>query len=100
MIGLRPLLALLGIELILVLALALRPESTRQPGGKILAFVGIFLLPALGLWQGFSAHVEQAKRTEFCLSCHIMEPYGRSLRVDDDEFVPAAHFQNNRIPRD
>ena len=29
-----------------------------------------------------------------------MEPYGRSLLVDDPAYVPARHFQNNRVPRD
>jgi cytochrome c-type protein NapC len=95
-----PLLALLGIALVLVLGLTLRPEATRQPGGKILAFVAIFLLPALGLWMGFETHVEQAKQRDFCLSCHVMKPYGKSLYVDDDEYVPAAHFQNNRVDRE
>jgi len=45
-------------------------------------------------------HIERSKQTQFCLSCHIMEPYGRSLRVDDASYIPAAHFQNNRVPRD
>jgi cytochrome c-type protein NapC len=29
-----------------------------------------------------------------------MEPYGRSLYVDDMNHIPAAHFQNHRIPTD
>jgi cytochrome c-type protein NapC len=29
-----------------------------------------------------------------------MEPYGRSLYVDDASYIPAAHFQNNRVPGD
>lgn len=29
-----------------------------------------------------------------------MEPYGRSLRVDDPHFLVAAHFQNHRVPPD
>jgi cytochrome c-type protein NapC len=29
-----------------------------------------------------------------------MEDYGKSLHVDDAEYVPAAHFQNHRIPHD
>ena len=29
-----------------------------------------------------------------------MADYGRSLYIDDPSYVPAAHFQNNRIPRD
>ncbi len=95
-----PLLALLGIALVLVLAVVARPQATRQPSGRILAFVAIFLLPALALWMGVDAHVEQAKQRSFCLSCHVMEPYGKSLYVDDDEYVPAAHFQNNRVSRE
>src|SRR5207248_5717469 len=43
---------------------------------------------------------ERSKQTSFCLSCHIMEPYGRSLHVDDKSWIPAAHFQNSRVPRD
>ena len=29
-----------------------------------------------------------------------MEPYGRSLYVDDPSYIPAAHFQNHRVPAD
>jgi cytochrome c-type protein NapC len=29
-----------------------------------------------------------------------MGPYGKSLYVDDPSFIPAAHFQNARVPRD
>ena len=29
-----------------------------------------------------------------------MEPYGKSLSIDDLTHLPAAHFQNNRIPRE
>ena len=28
-----------------------------------------------------------------------MEAYGKSLRIDDPSYIPASHFQNNRIPR-
>jgi cytochrome c-type protein NapC len=29
-----------------------------------------------------------------------MEPYGRSLYVDDPTYLAAAHFQNHRVPPD
>ena len=29
-----------------------------------------------------------------------MEQYGKSLYVDDKEFIPAVHYQNHRIPHD
>ena len=94
------LVALLAVSAVLLLFLAVRPGVTRDRGGRILAFMGLFALPSLAMAVGFGAHVEQSKRTEFCLSCHIMEPYGRSLRIDDSEYVPAGHFQNARIDRD
>src|SRR5687768_4618306 len=86
--------------LLLCIYLVMRPASTKARGGKILAFVGIFALPLLALAFGTDEHIEHSKSTEFCLSCHVMEDYGKSLLVDDGEFVPASHYQNNRIPRD
>jgi nitrate/TMAO reductase-like tetraheme cytochrome c subunit len=73
---------------------------TRQPSGRILAFAGIFLLPALALSMGFSTHLERFKHKEFCASCHVMDSYHRSLLVDDEEFLPALHYQNRWVPRD
>jgi cytochrome c-type protein NapC len=85
---------------ILAALVAFRPGLTRAVGGKILAFIALFLLPSLALWAGFTQHMERSKSTQFCLSCHVMEDYGKSLYVDDKSYVPAAHFQNNRVPRD
>jgi cytochrome c-type protein NapC len=44
--------------------------------------------------------MQRTYQTRFCLSCHTMESYGRSLLVDDSTYLPAAHYQNGRIPRD
>ncbi len=84
----------------LIALVALRPSLSAARGGRILAFIAFFVLPVLVTWLGASAHLEQSKSTEFCLSCHVMEPYGKSLYVDDPSFVPASHFQNTRIARD
>ena len=62
--------------------------------------MALFLSPVGVAWMGASEHIERSKQTRFCLSCHIMEPYGRSLHIDDPQYLPAAHFQNARIPRD
>jgi cytochrome c-type protein NapC len=78
----------------------LRPGLTVVRGGKILAFLGLFIFPAIAAMLGFESHLERSKETSFCLTCHIMGPYGRSLYVDDPSFIPAAHFQNARVPRD
>lgn len=92
--------ALALIAILLVLVIVRRPGLTAGPGGKALAFVAFFLLPGAVTALGLLGHVERSKQTEFCLSCHIMEPYGESLLADDGDSLVATHFQNRRIPRD
>jgi len=86
--------------LVVALYVGFRAELTRSREGKILAFVALFGLPVMAAWTGFSEHMDLARSTQFCLSCHVMGDYGRSLYIDDPSYVPARHFQNNRIPRD
>ena len=95
-------LEILFISLAIYLAhlITLRPELNRARGGKIVAFLALFFLPAAASWTGFSEHMERSKQTQFCLSCHIMSDYGQSLYRDDLSYLPAAHFQNNRVPRE
>jgi cytochrome c-type protein NapC len=94
------LLVLIGLTILIDLVLVFRPSVTREQGGKMLAFVGILLLPAIIGSFALQTHMENSKRTEFCLSCHVMEKYGKSLHVDDKEYIPAVHFQNHRIPKE
>jgi cytochrome c-type protein NapC len=91
---------LFGLSAGLILLLVLRPALTANRSGKILAFVALLALPILCSFVGTSEQMDRSKQTSFCLSCHIMEPYGRSLHVDDPKYIPAAHFQNHRIPID
>ena len=86
--------------LVIALFVGFRVELTRSREGKILAFVALFGLPVMAAWTGFSEHMDRAQSTQFCLSCHVMGDYGRSLYIDDPSYVPARHFQNNRVPRD
>jgi cytochrome c-type protein NapC len=93
-------LAVLVITIVLAGLVALRPNLTVARGGKILAFLSFFIFPVFAGLLGFENHMERAKQTSFCLSCHIMGQYGQSLYVDDASYIPAAHFQNGRVPRD
>lgn len=93
-------LVLLAITVAFILVIVARPEVTLARGGKILAFLALFILPIFGGLLGMENHIERSKQTSFCLSCHIMGDYGRSLHVDDPSYIPAAHYQNNRVPRD
>jgi cytochrome c-type protein NapC len=91
-------LALIFFSALLAGVLVFRPAITIHPGGKILAFGVFFFLPLFCLMAGMNSEMERSKSTKFCLSCHIMESYGRSLHVDDASFLAAAHYQNHRVP--
>src|ERR1700682_516942 len=92
--------ALLLMNALLIGVFVVRPAITVTRGGKTMAFLVLFLLPILCGAMGTSSELERSKTTKFCLSCHIMEPYGQSLRVDDPSYLAAAHFQNHRVPAD
>jgi cytochrome c-type protein NapC len=89
---------LIALTAVLVAVMVVRPGLTVTRGGKVMAFLVLFALPILCVGMGGAAQLEHSKSTEFCLSCHIMEPYGRSLRIDDPGHLAAAHFQNHRVP--
>ena len=94
------LVGLIALTVASLVYLAARPGVTRSDGGKVFAFLLVFIGPALALYGGATAHLENSTTTTFCLSCHAMGPYGKSLAVDDGEYLAAQHFQNNRVPRD
>ena len=95
------LLLLLGLLTIGLIALVLsRPQLARHRMGQSLIFLAFVPLPLASFWSGLQQHVELSKRTEFCVSCHVMRQYGESLLIDDSDYLPAAHYQNRRIPTD
>jgi len=94
------LIALVVFTILLAAFLFARPHVTAGAAGKIVAFMGLFILPALCISGGMFAHMQRSEQTRFCISCHAMQPYGRSLYVDNPTYIPAAHFQNHRVPPD
>jgi cytochrome c-type protein NapC len=88
------------IVALLGLLIAMRPEFTAARGGKIFAFMALCVLPVVSVWAGLDAQLDRSTSTQFCLSCHVMDKFGQSLYVDDKSYIPAAHFQNNFVPRD
>lgn len=95
-----PIVILVLFSAVLAGVIAVRPAITVSRAGKILAFGVLFFLPLFSLAIGMQNEMERSKSTAFCLSCHIMEPYGKSLHIDDSSYIPAAHFQNHRVPSD
>jgi len=89
---------LVVITMAVVAMIFLSPSVTRNRGGKILAFFPLFVLPVIAGSLGGWRHLERSKETQFCLSCHVMSEHGKSLQVDDSNFLAASHFQNHRVP--
>jgi cytochrome c nitrite reductase small subunit len=87
------------VTVVLVLLIGFRGRLTRSREGKILAFLALLVLPVVSVWGGLSEQMDRAQSTAFCLSCHVMNDFGRSLHVDDASYIPARHFQNNLVPR-
>ncbi len=82
------------------LVLVVLPGAARSTVGRAFGFLVLCLLPVVAGVIGLSAHVERSKQTTFCVSCHVMELHGRSLRIDDTSLLVAAHYQGGRVPRD
>jgi cytochrome c-type protein NapC len=92
------LVALIAVTIVLAAVFLVRASITVGPMGKILAFVSLCILPALCIATGLSTHMERSEQTKFCIACHSMENYGKSLYLDDPKYIPAQHFQNHRVP--
>ncbi len=88
------------IAIALVIVVGLRPDLSNSVGGRLMVFAALFLLPLVSIRTGVETHMEASKDTRFCMACHVMEPYGRSLLLADDSYLPAGHFQNRRVDRD
>jgi len=94
------LIALIVLTIVLAGVFLVRPSFTAGVTGKILAFVGLCVLPALCIGTGMSSHMERSQQTSYCISCHSMESHGKSLYVLDTSYIPAQHFQNHFVPPD
>ena len=93
MLGLTGILiALIVLTIVLAGVFLVRPSITAGATGKILAFVGLCVLPALCIGTGMSFHMQRSQQTAYCISCHSMETHGQSLYVLDTKLHPCATF--------
>ena len=90
----------IGLAVALLMLLVARPGIIRSVEGKVLVVVALFVAPALAAYAGVSGHVDRAKSTSYCLSCHVMAEHGASLREGSPRLLAAAHYQNNLVPRE
>ncbi|MDQ3266606.1 MAG: NapC/NirT family cytochrome c [Myxococcota bacterium] len=68
--------------------------------GRLVLLGGLAILPLVVTGAGVAVGVQQSSQTEFCMSCHEMEPYGKSLFVDNPDSLAAVHYQKRLISRD
>jgi len=94
------LIALVVLTIVLAGVFLVRPSITTGATGKILAFIGLCVLPALCIGSGMSIHMQRSQQTSYCISCHSMESHGQSLYVLNTSYIPAQHFQNHFVPAD
>ena len=89
---------MIAIAILLIAVIMFRPSVTASTGGKVLAFVAFFLFPVGLALMGANEHMVRSEQTEFCLSCHIMEPYGRSLRITMHRMFPRLISRTRASP--
>jgi cytochrome c-type protein NapC len=76
-------------------------EPLRQTGwGRRAVLLCGGLLPLVASAATMSAGVTESSRTRFCLSCHEMQDYGKSLFVDNPQALSAVHYQKRLVDRD
>lgn len=90
----------IGLALLLACVFVVRPSVGLSAHGRAFAFAALAVFPLAAAFLGLERHVELSKQTTFCGSCHVMDLHARSLRVDDDSLLAAAHYQRGQVPRE
>jgi cytochrome c-type protein NapC len=90
---------IVGLAVIVLLFLGAR-SLAGQTIGRVVLLVGLVALPILLSAGNISYGFHQSSTTSFCLSCHEMRDYGKSLFVDNKQAVVAVHYQNRLVDRE
>lgn len=93
-------LGILAVDLLLTLFIILGWAYFGPIQRRVLVSLLVLVLPLVGMIPSNMEIVENMKTVKFCLSCHEMQPYGDSLKSDDDEIVAGVHWNNNTIPQE
>jgi cytochrome c-type protein NapC len=74
-------------------------ELIVKRGGRLVLLAGACILPLIVSGGGVALGVENSGRTTFCLECHEMQDYGKSLFADNRQALAAVHYQDRQINR-
>lgn len=96
-------LLVLGLILSLVLAIIAWvwvPRFSLSHAGRVIVLVTVALLPLGISAAGLTVQLRTSSQTTFCLSCHPMQEYGRTLFADNRKALSAVHYQDRLISRE
>ena len=88
------------LDLVLLVLLAKQWKRMSRVGRISLAGLVFLFIPAAWATAVTMQGLNSMTSVEFCGSCHIMEPYLASLELEDEDAVPAMHYQNNWVPQE
>lgn len=86
-----------AIALASLAAMRVLRRMPDSPARHWLLLFAIAILPGLALALGASTAFEDAKRPEFCGSCHVMGPFIADLKNPASTTLAAVHYQNRFI---
>ena len=87
------------VDAILVAILFTQWRSYSRRARLALLVPTMLVVPAALVVPATQADFDHMRSRDFCMTCHEMRPYGDSLLSENEESVPALHFQNNRVPQ-
>jgi nitrate/TMAO reductase-like tetraheme cytochrome c subunit len=64
---------------------------------KWILLLALGMLPVFASILGAGAVMETAKEPERCMTCHVMEPYGKDMHDPKSDKLAALHFRNRWI---
>jgi cytochrome c nitrite reductase small subunit len=85
---------------LIIYTLTFRRHRLQEASSKWMLFIGICLLPMPVMFLSTAVGLERSKRVEFCMSCHVMQPFIADLKDPDSKTLAAVHYKNRYIQRE
>ena len=86
-----------ALAVLVVLGVLVFWDDPSTPARRWLLLAGIPVLPGFALLVGAGQIMEDAKRPEFCGSCHVMGPFIRDLKDSESKNLASLHYQNRWV---
>jgi len=86
--------------LLILYTLTFRRHRLQEASSKWMLFLGICVLPTPVMFLSTAVGLEQSKNVEFCMSCHVMNPFVDDLKNPASTTLAAIHYKNRYIQRE